>query len=98
MANVERGVFGLGSQIADAAAENWIVAGGGKADCEKILVCGTSENALVAMGRLLSIGISPNRLVWLSPFVGDNVFELGHSDVSCFLSPFFGILIIALTR
>lgn len=83
---MERGVFGLGNQMIDAAAENWIKCGRGNAECDKIVISGPCENAIVVLGRLLELGISPGRLVWLAPLSGDSLIELGHGDVSLIYS------------
>ena len=85
---MERGVFGLGNQIVDTAAEIWITTGGGKQDVDKIVVSGTCANAMVVLGRLLSLGVSHERLVWLAPFSADGVIDLGHPDVSKSIFPY----------
>lgn len=80
-ANMERGIFGLGNQIVDLAAEEWVLHGGGKLDDDKVLISGGNDNALAALSRLLSLGISSERIVWLTPSVG-SVIDIGHVDVS----------------
>ena len=84
-ANMKRGVFGLGNQTVDSDAEAWITSGGGKREDDKIVVSGTCANALVVLGRLLSLGVSSERLVWLAPFSADSSIELGHADVRILL-------------
>lgn len=78
---MKRGVFGLGNPIVDGQAEEWIMSGVGSKTEDKIVVAGSSENALVAISRLLELGVQTDRLLWLAPFA-EQLIDLGHPDVS----------------
>jgi hypothetical protein len=78
--NAMRGIFGLGNQLADDRAADWITKGKGASPTEKVVIFGHGDAACAALGGILSLGVAPERIVWLCPN-GESAIDLGHNDV-----------------
>ena len=76
-----RGIFGLGNQLADDRAIKWMTSGEGASTNEKVVIYGYGDSACAALGGLLSLGVAPDRIVWLCPN-DQSAIDLGHNDVS----------------
>lgn len=93
---LEKGVFGLGTKLADSLALQWVLDRNGPAN-RSVIVCGLAIDCLVAAGNLLKFGVDADRLTLI--IQEDQIDDFAHPNVNdVYLTPKRNLLILISDR